>query len=265
MRTATILLFFFCSVNVALAQAAFAPVWSENFEDKKLDAERWSTSFRWGRTVGNPVPPFYFTHLDNHTIENGQLCLSCKYNPLTALVDSAKPANEVIYDQRPNRREFKYACGLITSNETFLYAKFEIRCKMPKQKGTWPAVWLFGDAQYDEIDILERPQPFHKCISTNYHFDSAGIYRNDFVLHCFSRQFASKDFHTYTLEWLPDSIKWYVDGKLIREIKHHFTTPMQLHVNLATGNNDFWGYPPKRKKWNANMYIDYINVYRLSE
>lgn len=27
----------------------------------------------------------------------------------------------------------------------------------------------------------------------------------------------SKDFHDYKIEWTPEYIKWYVDGKLIRE------------------------------------------------
>ena len=41
------------------------------------------------------------------------------------------------------------------------------------------------------------------------------------------------NYHTYRIEWLPDRVRWLVDGKLVREDKDHVPKdPMQLHLNF---------------------------------
>jgi len=43
--------------------------------------------------------------------------------------------------------------------------------------------------------------------------------------------------HIYRFEWLPSVVRWFVDGRLIREeVEHVPTKPQQLHLNL-------WGAP----------------------
>jgi beta-glucanase (GH16 family) len=48
---------------------------------------------------------------------------------------------------------------------------------------------------------------------------------------------ASLDFHTYSIEWRPDRISWFVDGTLMHERRSWDPTPiphlpMKLHANL---------------------------------
>lgn len=56
--------------------------------------------------------------------------------------------------------------------------------------------------------------------------------------------------HVYRFEWLPSVVRWFVDGKLIREDTQHVPTkPQQLHINL-------WGAPqtdpPNGGPWGKN-------------
>lgn len=56
--------------------------------------------------------------------------------------------------------------------------------------------------------------------------------------------------HVYRFEWLPSVVRWFVDGKLIREETTHVPTqPQQLHINL-------WGAPqaggPNGGPWHKN-------------
>ena len=56
--------------------------------------------------------------------------------------------------------------------------------------------------------------------------------------------------HVYRFEWLPSVVRWFVDGKLIREETTHVPTkPQQLHINL-------WGAPqtdpPNGGPWGKN-------------
>lgn len=56
--------------------------------------------------------------------------------------------------------------------------------------------------------------------------------------------------HVYRFEWLPSVVRWYVDGKLIRETTENVPTkPQQLHLNL-------WGAPqtdpPNGGPWGKN-------------
>lgn len=48
---------------------------------------------------------------------------------------------------------------------------------------------------------------------------------------------ATADFHTYAIEWSPNEIRWYVDGKLIHKRSNWSPTPiphlpMKFHLNL---------------------------------
>ena len=80
---------------------------------------------------------------------------------------------------------------------------------------------------------------------------------------------ACADFHVYALEWTPQSLKFFIDGKFLGEYPRpknpdywHFDKPMYLLMNLAIGGS--WG----GKKgiddaiFPAKYYIDYVRYYK---
>lgn len=161
----------------------------------------------------------------------------------------------------------------------FLYGKLEVRAKLPKGKGTWPAIWtLASQTEYGgnfwpdngELDIMEHvgfdQDRIHNNIHTRAFHHSIGTNKGN------SKPVAdvSNKFHTYTLEWLPNIITFYIDGEKNFEFKREsyyswrewpFDKPQHLLLNIAVGGN--WGgqqgiddtvFPQK-------MEIDYVRYY----
>jgi hypothetical protein len=55
------------------------------------------------------------------------------------------------------------------------------------------------------------------------------------------------DWHTYSAEWTPDRIAFYVDDQLVRTVEQRIDYPLQLMVDLfefpESGDRDPAGYP----------------------
>ena len=179
-----------------------------------------------------------------------------------------------------------YTSGRISTQnkQTFTYGRFECRAKVPKGQGYLPAFWLMANDENvygqwprcGEIDCMEvMGQETNKAYGTihygNPHSESQGTYTikdgADF----------SKDFHTFTCDWEPGKITWYVDGvKYHEESDWHSTTvgqgtltypapfdqPFYIILNLAVGGS--WvGNPNDKTSFENNPYvIDYVRVYQ---
>lgn len=114
--------------------------------------------------------------------------------------------------------------GEIYSNEMVKYGRWEIRMQMPRLSGAVssfftyePDSWMGGTHPWREIDIEylgNKNTGFQSNIIT-------GAAEKKF----FSEKFHTtvgdpgSGFHTYGLEWTPDSVSWFFDGKLLRTTK----------------------------------------------
>jgi beta-glucanase (GH16 family) len=172
--------------------------------------------------------------------------------------------------------EFESA-RLITQNRAeFAYGRIESRLRVPTgEDGLWPAFWSLGtDITYNpwpgagEIDFMEYVSRLPNEIFGTIHGpgysggDSFnGIY--DFGEPVFN------DFHTFTVEWEPNLITWYVDG-----IQYHqadpsdvapdpwvFEKPFFLLLNFAIGGN-FGGSVDPAIQYPQEYLVDYVRVYQ---
>ena len=118
----------------------------------------------------------------------------------------------------------------------FQYGFIEARIKMPVGSGNHPAFWMLGDninqvgwPYSGEMDITEihGNDPFTTTAATHYSTT------NSPNSCCGNHQYkvaalgvgadVSAGYHTYAVAWLPDSISYYVDNRLIST-----TTPQTL-------------------------------------
>jgi beta-glucanase (GH16 family) len=114
---------------------------------------------------------------------------------------------------------------------------------------------------YTEIDIMEFLGHERNVLYGTHHYytfdgqkrTSSGTWRGDTDY--------TAGFHTYVLEWEPDSIRWYIDGKLL-----HATTsgiphsPHYLILNTAIGGT--WpGNPDSTTVFPQYHDIDYVKYY----
>ena len=138
----------------------------------------------------------------------------------------------------------------------FTYGKIDIIAKVPKGRGTWPALWMMSnDNRYGtwpksgEIDIMEHVgnelDKLYLCIHTEeYNHTKEAQYFEQI-----SYPGLSDDFQTFSLEWKPNSITYYLNGKVVgryekgedgKDTSHKgwpFDHPYYLLINMAVGGN----------------------------
>ena len=180
-----------------------------------------------------------------------------------------------------------YTSGRISTQnlKTFTYGRFEVKAKVPKGQGYLPAFWLMANDENvygqwprcGEIDCMEvMGQDTKKLYGTihygNPHAESQGTYTIEDGKESFS-----DDFHTFTCDWEPGKITWYVDGiKYHEESNWHSTTegqgtltypapfdqPFYIILNLAVGGS--WvGNPNEETSFVDNPFVvDYVRVYQ---
>ena len=140
------------------------------------------------------------------------------------------------------------------------YGHFEVRARLPRGKGLWPAVWMLpADHTWPpEIDVVE----------------SIGDPRTAYVT-AHSKAVASKSvevkvgddgFHTYAVSWDPQWLKWYLDGvETARQATPaDMHKPMYLIANLAVGGK--WpGAPDASTRFPASLDLDFVRIYQFQK
>lgn len=157
-----------------------------------------------------------------------------------------------------------YVSGMMTTHDLFAqkYGWFEVRCKVPKGRGLWPAFWLLPEplAWPPEIDVLEILGHEPDVIYFNNHWrDETGEHRSS--LHKWRGPDFSAGYHVIALQWDPDVIIWYVDGiEQARTTESIPQQPMFLLLNLAVGGS--WpGSPDSTAVFPTSFDIDYVRVF----
>ncbi|HRQ89472.1 MAG TPA: glycoside hydrolase family 16 protein [Bacteroidia bacterium] len=227
---------------------AWELTFADEFDGDRLDYEKWTPKDPWG-TVRNDELQAYIVKAFH--VADGILKIRCEDEP--AFYDGAKR---------------DYRSGMMTTAGKFVqrYGRFEIRCKVPKGKGLWPAFWLLPETMGwpPEIDVLEILGHETDRIHLSHHWadpihpegkpqsqtaDHKGV---DF----------GEGFHTAAVEWEPGEIRWYVDGVERHRSKRSVPDgPMYLLVNLALGGG--WAGPPDGTTvFPADFEIDYVRVWQ---
>ena len=251
-----------------VAPEGWTLVFQDEFDGPTLSAEKWNVLVREQSKHGELQ--YYLP--DDVYVERGALRL------------------------RSRVRDFgsqHYTSGRVDTSGKFapIYGRFEIRARLPRGRGLWPAHWLYpqnrewamerlmakavadGDERlipearpwYTEIDIMEFLGHETNVVYGTLHYysftgekkSSSGTLRNETDY--------SKDFHLYALEWDPDEIRWFVDGQLIHSTRDGVPhAPHYLILNSAVGGS--WpGNPDATTVFPQFHDIDYVRVYQRNE
>jgi beta-glucanase (GH16 family) len=225
-------------------------VWQDEFDGDAIDDTRW-TAERWPARKVNDEDQAYTARAENLRVEDGQL---------------------VIEARREAFGEAQYTSGRLHSagKGDFLYGRFEVRARLPRGKGTWPAIWMLpsdpfryattcnagewqGRADCDawpnsgEIDIMEhvgyQPGHVHATVHNQAYYWVTWEQRKGRVV----LGDAADAFHVYALEWSPGRIDAFVDDTRYFTYVNEgegwrswpYDQPFHLILNLAVGG--VWG------------------------
>ncbi len=183
--------------------SAWRLVFSDEFQGDSLDTEKWRTWFPYSddgsdrcagcRTMGTSNTIFRDELV---RVQDGMLRLG------------VRARTGEWYGQKKG-----YEGAMVhTKYDRFTHGRFEVRCRIPRGAGLWPAFWGFGGET--EIDVFEfcgeQPGLFkaalHRWAATKYSANGRKRMRD-----------LSRGFHTYAVEWEADGITWSIDGRAV----HH--------------------------------------------
>lgn len=157
----------------------------------------------------------------------------------------------------------------------FLYGKLTIRAKMPKGKGAWPALWLMGNTDQNqvrwplcgEIDLVEFAGNRPGIITCAIHTDSYNHKINTDKGAKIEVLDASDAFHDYTLDWTKDYLSFQIDGNEYFRVEKAlgdtvsewpFDHPYYIIINVAVGG--WYGGAIKDEDLPYEMVIESIKI-----
>ncbi len=212
---------------------------------------------------GNEELQYYTDDPDNaQTDGDGNLVIT---------LDEANGSQECYYGPC----EFESARLISQNKAEFAYGRIESRIQVPTGgDGLWPAFWSLGtDITYNpwpgagEIDVMEYVSRVPNEIFGTIHgpgYNGGGAFGD---IYDFGER-VDLGYHTFTVEWEPNLITWYVDG-----IQYHqaepadvpgpwvFEKPFFLLLNFAIGGN-FGGAIDPANTYPQEYLVDYVRVYQ---
>lgn len=230
-------------------------VWQDEFNySGDPDPEKWGYSLG-GNGWGNGEVQFYTDKRSNSSVD--KRILTIKAVNENGLWTSARLKTQYKAD--------------------WTYGYVEVRAKLPKGVGTWPAIWMLpsyeaygGWPRSGEIDIMEHvgfdPEVVHTTVHTLSYNHKIGTQKN----HHEKIPGLTDGFHIYAILWDEEAIHWYIDGKPFYQFKNEHTSyaewpfdkPFYLILNLAMGGS--WGGQKGIDKnlKEASLEVDYVRVYQ---
>ncbi len=244
--------------HAAAAVAAF----TDNFDGPAgaaVDGSKWQTET--GDNVNNHEREYYTPGTNNAALDGqGHLVITAR---------KENPANYQCW-----YGTCQYTSARLNTSGKFnaQYGHVEARMKIPRGQGMWPAFWMLGTPvnwpDSGEIDVMENvgfePSTVHGTIHGPGYSGSGGI-GAPYTLP--NGQAFADDFHTFAVDWAPDSITWTVDGNVYQKRTPAdlggktwvFNKPFFLILNLAVGG--YWpGDPDASTSFPQQLIVDSVSV-----
>lgn len=200
--------------------------WNLTFEDDfdtgKLDAKKWITKYFWGEKM---IKESYSLGNEKQYFTDGK---NLEFNGSVVRIITRKEMAEGkawIKDHGFIPRKFDFTSGIINTGQSFRqkYGLFEAKIRFANPNSLMNAFWMVGDRSKPHLDVAKA---FNKCsvgltLDDKQKFEKA-IGRNRF----------SNDFHIFSMEWLPNSIVWKINGLEVKTIKQNIPD-QEMYLNFS--------------------------------
>lgn len=231
--------------------------WSDEFEGTTLNSDSWTPQLGNGCSAGicgwgNNELQVYTDKAENLKVENGKLVI-------TAIKDAAGGYTSARI-KTENKREPRFG-------------RIDIRAKLPKGQGIWPALWMLGEnidvvnwPACGEIDIMELRGKTPNVIEGTVHYNNDGYKYNTSSTSLSAGDFSEK-FHVFSIVWDFNTITWYLDNVEFKKFSNSniaswpFNKPFFFIMNVAVGGN-YGGNPDATTVFPQQMEVDYVRVFQ---
>ncbi|HYP89927.1 MAG TPA: glycoside hydrolase family 16 protein [Polyangiaceae bacterium] len=230
-------------------------VWSDEFDtDGPPNTATWS--YEHGRVRNDEAQYYTDGRAENARVESGLLVLEAR-------------------KERFAGAEYTSASLITRGKRDFFRGRLEVRAKLPRGRGSWPAIWLLGSdissvgwPRCGEIDVMENVGFEGNVVHSTVHaagLGGAASTASTVVTDPWN------EFHTYGLTWTDTQLTISVDEVETLRITNDgkgdtatwpFSQPFYLLLNIAVGGS--WGGAQgiEESSFPLKMYVDYIRYYR---
>jgi|GEM_PF-89485 len=245
--------------------------WNDEFSGSKLNPDKWKHELG---VIRNQDAVQTYTR-DCVKLRGGKLIL----------ISKARETRNSNYDPKKEhwthqRKTMPYASGSVTTRDVKHFTcpgRLEIRARIPKAKGVWPALWTMHVNQYGwpangEIDILEHISQEPETCYSIFRWGANGSNREHKVIRTTRIPDYSKEFHTYVLEWDEEVMRILIDDAEVGRVRieeanypdgnNPLRTPCYLIMNTAI---DGWAESPEASQYPVQFEIDYVRYYTKGE
>lgn len=231
-------------------------LWEDEFRQPgRPDPEKWAFAGRkspdWACYCADTLATAY--------VKNGLLYLKG--------IKNQDPADTAAY---------KTGCLQTRDKFSFQYGRIEVKARLSKGKGSWPAIWLMpqhskygGWPDSGEIDIMEhlnRDTIIYQTLHSHY-IDKQKQKTNPVYFN--KAPFQEGEFNIFGLEWYPDRLDFFVNGRKTFSYpktaqadfrQWPFDQPYYLILNQALGGS--WVGTIDDRDLPVQMEVDWVRVYR---
>lgn len=248
-------------------------VWSDEFNGDKVDENKWTIidgMVNHGAIYNRGAVSI---KKDNG---NSYLAINTKnYNSTEELIAAVGVDNYL--GQTINKQKVTWSSGRIESKNkySFQFGRMAVRAKVNDSQGIWPAIWMLSQDEtgHDEIDVLEYLGQDPWSAWTTNHFGILGKNKGSNGISNSNYEAWSQDFHVFEVEWDPQIIKWYIDGKEVfqstagRDDGRDGMHNRPMFPILETQVGDGWvgdvDYNKQNTKQDSDYLIDWIRIYQM--
>ena len=236
-------------------------VFSDEFNDTKMDTTKWNVENAPKKRVD------IMLYSDNNQVVE-------------------KDGKAYIYYRKSALNDTTYMAGRFNSHKKYAptYGFMESKIHLVKPNGYQMAFWMMPEGKGmastttpdgtandgAEIDIVEGNKL--KAFSTGLHWDGYAkpAHKANGKLIKMPDLYEA-EYHTFGFEWSPTFVRWYYDGKMIREVTDPKLIPQVAHYLYYSGScfgKSDWVDGDVRtnefiqKGGVAEAYIDYIRVFQ---
>lgn len=236
---------------------------SDEFEGAKLDASKWWAQGDGGYYKWKGRAPSQFTP-KNVIVEDGKLKLRSKW----------QPDFEFAKGEFDGRKYENITTAGVIGRKRFLYGYMEVKSKAANSAMT-SAFWTLGYQSeldmYEQMGrpiIMEKPNFDHSYMFSIHDWSPGVIPGHNKVftgIHQLPFRVAD-DFHVYGCEWTEDSLKFYVDGKLV-----HSATQQELGSSWILNNPleiwfdsevFYWFGIPGKEEFPCDFEVEYFRLWQ---
>ena len=266
-------------------------VWSDEFNGRAIDRSKWDFDVDCAGG-GNEERQCYTARPVNASVASGLLTITARRERSTG---RATMVGQSAAGPQPQATKDYTSARLVTRGKAaWRYGRVEVRARLPLGQGTWPAIWMLPEEWHygpwplsGEIDIMEAVNLGTPCSGCRGGRENHVLGTIHFGARPPGNKYLSTEteltgridgFHTYRVDWTPETIDWFVDGRhyahraigewstpASSERHAPFDRPFHLILNLAFG-----GHLPEGRNLKGvstagfpkTMQVDWVRVWQ---